>query len=299
VQADAATAQITIDLSRRPLTTRMPTPKQKQKDSHTFSLISQRRLLELYAGLVRCQILEQQLASGAAGLRIRARQGAAAPAVALVVALRAGDAIATSPSDLLPAFVRSQRKLQAFLAALMSAEPRPAFTAQLKSALAAAREHRRSNSGNIAVIFADGTQTAGAAWRNALAAAARERLPILFVSRSEPESAGDKAHASLGFPAINGDCNDVVAIYRVASEAMAHARRGNGATLIRCFEWPASLAENCATSDPVANMERYLAASSISASRTRTAAIAQLRRNFEAALALSRRSPRRSQHSGR
>jgi hypothetical protein len=270
----------------------MPTQKKKQKDSEGFSLIPQRRLLELYAGLVRCQ----QLASGAADfadLRIRAVQGAAAPAVALAINLRAGDAVATSPGDLLPEFVRSRRKLKAFITGLASAKPRPAFTAQLKSALAAAREHRRSSSGNISVIFADGMQTAGAAWRNVLATAARERLPILFVSRNEPASAGDKTPANPGFPSINVDCDDVVALYRVASESIAHARRGNGATLIRCFEWPASLAKGSAVSGPVANMERYLAASGISASRTRAAAISQLHRNFEAALVLSRRNQRR------
>jgi hypothetical protein len=278
--------QFTIELRRRPFTIRMPTQKKKQKDSESFSLIPQPRLLELYAGLVRCQ----QVASGVVGLRIRARQGAAAPAVALVIALRAGDAVATSPGDLLPEFVRSRRKLQAFFTSLTSTAPRPAFTAQLKSALAAAREHRRNNSGNIAVVFADGMHTVGAAWRDALAVAARERLPVLFVSRSELAAAEKEKPTALGFPAINVDCNDVVGIYRVATEAIAHARRGNGATLIRCFEWPSSLTQGTTVSDPVANMERYLAASRIPASRTRTAATAQLRRDLEA----SRRNARRS-----
>lgn len=272
----------------------MPTRRRKQKDSKGFSLISHRRLLELYTGLVRCQ----QLASGTADLtdlRIRATQGAAAPAVALVTPLRSGDVVASSPGDLLPELVRSQRKLQAFFAGIKNAEPRPSFTAQLKSALTAAREHRRSNKGNIAVVFAYGAQAAGAAWRNALDAAKRERLPILFVSRNEPESTDDKKATNLGFPSINADCNDVVAIYRVASEAMAHARRGNGATLIRCFEWPASLAQGSATNDPVANMERYLATSGIPASRTRAAATAHIRRNIETAFS----SPHLSNRRGR
>lgn len=268
----------------------MPTRRKQPKVKESFSLIPQRRLLELYAGLVRCQ----QLASGAAGFRIRARQGTAAPAVALVTALRAGDAIATSPTDVLPEFVRNQRKLQAFFTGLNSAEPRPSFAAQLKSALAAARGHQRGNKGNVSVIFGHGAQTAGAAWNNALAAAARERLPILFVSLSELEAAGGKPSTSLGFPSIHADSNDVVAIYRVASEAMAHARRGNGATLIRCFEWPASLAQCSATNEPVANMERYLSGARIPVSRTRTAAIAQLRRNVEAFLNSLRGSKQRS-----
>src|SRR5579875_152481 len=269
----------------------------RQKIGQSSSLIPQRRLRELYAGLVRCQILRQQLAQGAAGLGIHARQGDAAPVVAIATALRGGDVIATSPGDLLPEFVRSRRSLQAFAARLISAERQPAFAAQLSSALAAARLHRRKNSGNIAVIFADGAQTTSVAWRNALAAAARERLPILFVSRNELVRASGRMRATPGFPSINVDCDDVVACYRVASEAMAHARRGNGATLIRCLEWPASLAQGCAAGDPVANMERYLASAGVSVSRARAAAAAQFRRNFETALALPRKGPLQKRQS--
>src|SRR5579875_2873968 len=94
----------------------------RQKIGQSSSLIPQRRLRELYAGLVRCQILRQQLASGAAGLGIHARQGDPAPAVAIATALRGGDVIATSPGDLLPEFVRSRRRLQAFVARLMGAD---------------------------------------------------------------------------------------------------------------------------------------------------------------------------------
>ncbi len=275
----------------------MPIGNKKQENRQSSLLIPRRRLLELYAGLVRCQILKQRLASGAYGFRIRAGQSDAAPAVAIATALRGGDVMATSAGDLLPEFARSRRRLEAFFARRMRAVRGPAFTAQLNSALAAARRHRRKNSGNIAVIFAAGKQAAGAAWRNALAAAARERLPMLFVSRSEPADAGGKMAAAPGLPSMNVDCNDVVACYRVASEAMAHARRGNGATLIRCLEWPASLARDCAASDPVASMERYLAAAGVSVSRARAAAAAQPGRSLEAALALPRTGQRRKRRS--
>jgi TPP-dependent pyruvate/acetoin dehydrogenase alpha subunit len=46
------------------------------------------------------------------------------------------------------------------------------------------------------------------------------------------------------------DGNDVVAVYRVASEAIAHARKGHGPTLIDCrLSIPA---------DPLQNMRNYL-----------------------------------------
>jgi TPP-dependent pyruvate/acetoin dehydrogenase alpha subunit len=44
--------------------------------------------------------------------------------------------------------------------------------------------------------------------------------------------------------------NDAVAVYRVACEAVAHARKGDGPTLIVCQRWQEG--------DPLQNMENYL-----------------------------------------
>jgi TPP-dependent pyruvate/acetoin dehydrogenase alpha subunit len=43
---------------------------------------------------------------------------------------------------------------------------------------------------------------------------------------------------------------DAVAVYRVACEAIAHARKGDGPTLIVCQRWQEG--------DPLQNMENYL-----------------------------------------
>ncbi|MGA3136616.1 MAG: thiamine pyrophosphate-dependent enzyme [Terracidiphilus sp.] len=74
------------------------------------------------------------------------------------------------------------------------------------------------------------------------------------------------------FPAITVDGNDIVAVYRVASEAIAHARKGNGPTLIECqtgrsdghseigsgkFRDPAEV-ERWKAGDPILKMEKYL-----------------------------------------
>ena len=96
------------------------------------------------------------------------------------------------------------------------------------------------------VFSSDEVRLASIAWHEALARACAQRLPILFVSQSdtpvwagEPQrtvqdrEAGLKAQAG-GLPEIAVDGNDVVAVYRVATEAIAHARRGNGPTLIEC-----------------------------------------------------------------
>jgi pyruvate dehydrogenase E1 component alpha subunit len=46
------------------------------------------------------------------------------------------------------------------------------------------------------------------------------------------------------------ESNDAVAVYRVSCEAIAHARKGDGPTLIEC--------KCCQEGDPLRNMETYL-----------------------------------------
>jgi TPP-dependent pyruvate/acetoin dehydrogenase alpha subunit len=50
------------------------------------------------------------------------------------------------------------------------------------------------------------------------------------------------------------DACDVVAVYRVASESIAHARQGFGPTFIECQQWDGP----DATRNPLLNMEKYL-----------------------------------------
>ena len=53
-----------------------------------------------------------------------------------------------------------------------------------------------------------------------------------------------------GFPGIVVDGQDVVAVWRVAHEAIRHARDGSGPTLIDCRTDPVR--------DPLTHMQRYL-----------------------------------------
>ncbi len=76
-------------------------------------------------------------------------------------------------------------------------------------------------------------------------------LPIVFVCQNNmwAESVSLKLQTKVqdialkaqayGFPGITVDGNDVVAVYRVASEAIARARKGAGPTLIECktYRW--------------------------------------------------------------
>jgi TPP-dependent pyruvate/acetoin dehydrogenase alpha subunit len=81
-------------------------------------------------------------------------------------------------------------------------------------------------------------------------------LPILFVCQTSvsnsPESLTSRDY---GFPCIPVDGSDVVAVYRVATEAITHARKGNGATLIECVPCPSA---DRSEIDPILKMEAYL-----------------------------------------
>jgi TPP-dependent pyruvate/acetoin dehydrogenase alpha subunit len=59
-------------------------------------------------------------------------------------------------------------------------------------------------------------------------------------------------------PALQVDGSDCVAVYRVAQEALTHAREGSRPTVIRALGTKEISAEGIAVEDPIARMENYL-----------------------------------------
>ncbi len=91
--------------------------------------------------------------------------------------------------------------------------------------------------------------------------AGKRNLPILFVGHSDWESDDicEKAK-ECGFQGVVVDGDDAVAVYRVATEAIAHARRGSGPTLIDCKPWVVAgeKSRKRGAHDPIVRMEEYL-----------------------------------------
>lgn len=233
-----------------------------QKNKATFSLISRRKLLALYTALLRCRKMNELAA------RERRKPGKEAPAVAVVIDLKRGDTIAAAERDFLPRFVNGASAAEILASLRKPAEGRTSSAAMLKSALATARKHVQAGNKNIAAVFGSGALVESTAWREALRKAGQERLPILFVSRGRGEA---MSTSELGFPVMTVDGDDVVALYRVLSESQAHARRGNGPTLIECLEWPFAGSQGGAEegNDPILNMEHYLKHMGIPFERTK------------------------------
>lgn len=96
-----------------------------------------------------------------------------------------------------------------------------------------------------------------------LALAAQSKLPLVCLAETaniEERATNLPTKGAAHFPRIAVDGNDVVAVFRVAQEAVRRARAGHGPSLIECVmpEHSATnpLAEE--TRDPLAFMQQYL-----------------------------------------
>ena len=252
------------------------TNRKKQPAQEGFTLISDEKLLALYAALLMCRMIGRKM-----GARGKQNEASLAAAVAVAMDLLAGDTLAASRAEAMARLVKSRftngAALQRILAGLSSGR-RLSDAAALKAALRKTRANKGEKRTPIAVAFCGGPKIAPDEWRKPLRAAAKKRLPILFVASEIPESL-DVASFALprGFPAIVVDRNDVVAMYRVASEAIAHARRGNGPTLILCRPWPLQ------AHDPIAIMEKYLASKRLFSARFKAKTMAAFTRQLRQA----------------
>jgi TPP-dependent pyruvate/acetoin dehydrogenase alpha subunit len=196
-----------------------------------FSLISNRKLLALYAAMVECRSLAEESRGRAKGKRVAGvgpLLGNEAGVVGTLLDLLAHDTVATA---LRPGVLKQINSL-------------PGEAASVADAARAVRGN--APGGGVALAYSNGKQAARNSWQRAMADAVERRLPILFVSLGPDESAS----SSLGLPVIAVDGNDVVAVYRVASESITHARKGHGPTAIVCVTHGAG--------DPIQTMQAYL-----------------------------------------
>ncbi len=261
-------------------------------------LISNERLIALYDAMLRCRMLERRIRP----LRGTARKAAfgtgheAAVAGALV-GLKERDAISVPTGALSPCLVKGvpAKTIFAWLGVDANAAPRrdaargviapgADLTAQIKAALRVARLYRKTKKRNIVVLFCEGAQLMRGAALELVRSAAAERLPVLFVCylKSAKTNIAAKAYAH-GFPGIPVDGHDVVAVYRVASEAMAHARQGNGPTLIECKPWAMHGAKTRVSNDAIDNMEQYLSRKGLFSAEHRAITMSQFALELERA----------------
>jgi TPP-dependent pyruvate/acetoin dehydrogenase alpha subunit len=262
-------------------------------DKNGFSLISSEKLIALYAAMLQCRMIAERSAAwmeqGRIACGLQSVLGHEAAIAAVAADLIPDDTLSHSHLDLLAAFLRGQplASLLASLAAPANGHAQKPISHAgngaahlLKSACDAALAHKTSSTGKVAVAFLSGSEIPFEGWRETLPVAGRHELPVLFVwlntEDDKPESPAAEARFEAvaeealthGVPAIAVEINDVVAVYRVASESIARARLGRGPTLIECrpHQLPHhggahhKMSDPLDAHDPIRNMEKYLAA---------------------------------------
>jgi TPP-dependent pyruvate/acetoin dehydrogenase alpha subunit len=237
-----------------------------------LSLISNEKLLQIYSTMVKCRLLEERsrllLENGKRAGKGKAGSGHEAAAVAVAIDLLSGDTVARTPLGFLLDFITGAPLSSVFREMLDGASNPAPLGAQLEAASAAALTNKTKKSGKVVVAFLGDLPASLDFLEEALSYAGVHQLPILFVCRngtvSMPrgqkktdgtEELARKAQAH-GVPCIPVDGDDAVAVYRVATESIAHARRGNGPTLIECKTLEPQARNKVGL--PIKNMEEYL-----------------------------------------
>lgn len=256
-----------------------------------FALIPNRKLFAIYAAMLHSRLLVERLPA-------LLREGGLAPfgdvagfeamRVASTIDLTSADTLAPGEHALVPCYGKGLPGTTLHALAKSAAArvawsryrliaPTFSLEEQLERALNAAAVNKAAKKKKIAVALCGDYAAAKPALRKAMARAGQQKLPVIFVCSNTADGEDAAATAARhGLPGIAADLHDAVAIYRVATESIAHARRGNGATLIECRPWP--LADLPA--DPLAVIEQALTRRRLFSARLRAQTAAIFKRQF-------------------
>ena len=300
--------------------TRKPSP-----DAHAaqltghggFSLITNQKLLQIYSTMVKCGRLEKQvrLLQKNKHLKMNKRTGNSkaslgheAAAVAVAIDLLSEDIIAPAPLDFLLNFIKGAPLTSVFRETLAGTSGALPLAVQIETAGAAAMANKTKKNGKVVVAFLGDLPASPDFLEEALHFAGIHQLPILFVCRNgaaspprslkkkaQPEDLARRAQAH-GVPFIPVDGDDAVALYRVATESIAHARRGNGPTLIECkivdrLPHPKLASGRRKAGAPLKNMEEYLTRKGLFSEEIKRKAADEFDGEMEAAIAAARSYP--------
>jgi TPP-dependent pyruvate/acetoin dehydrogenase alpha subunit len=168
--------------------------------------------------------------------------------------------------------------------------------ADLNIATGVALAYRLLKRRNVVVAFTDGLPKDTQLWRETLNIAADQKLPIVYVVVTEPSDSTADSHERSwadpnAIPTIVVDGNDPIAVYRVAHEAIDHARSGGGPTVMECetrrwhSDTPSTGNRNQSeTPDPIPHLERFLTKRGLWTEQWKRELIAEIDRELTQAL---------------
>lgn len=298
---------------------RKATAKKKKIDTAALAVLNADKLKELYATMMKCRMLAERIHDSLKQESQRVVPGLEATLVGAGAHLLPQDCIALehgsfnaslikgTPLHLILARDRAGQKNQKNEVRKSNGagtSTSPAITAKLSMATGLALAHEMKGKGTVTLIFCPRDAAALTFEADAMALAATHKLPMVclvessFDSHLEPDgtpapgaAAGtDSAH----YPKIAVDGCDVVAVFRVAQEAIRRAREGHGPALIECLVSRANglardtgnlkSARNTAQ-DPLLFMENYLRRRDLWSDDWSRLMVAGFSRELDAALA--------------
>jgi len=221
---------------------------------HENPLLPNAKLRELYALMQRARALSKAPASAPRFEAILC---------ATLMHIEPGDYISPPPNAQVATLLAAERTaISKKIAPPQTLPP----TQRLAVASGIAQGLKLANPGRFVVVYTDaGRPETG--WQETITYASTARLPLILVIASveTPRAANPKSLTwpslsrlakKLRLPILTVDGADAVAVYRVMQESAHRARLGDGAAVI----WCALPAKNSAATDPLRNMESYLAA---------------------------------------
>jgi TPP-dependent pyruvate/acetoin dehydrogenase alpha subunit len=244
-------------------------------------LISNEQLRKLYVTLLRTRLLRERNRIKTPSPPLVARE---AIVTGTVTHLSDGDTVMPVAGDRLAALARGHALRRIMAARPLSGVLTSAPTAEARFAIATGYAMARQGSSGITLAFSGPGIASLDALRPALAYAARHKLGIVFMIETAADADVSSARHTepLGIYGIPVDGNDVIAIYRVAQEAIHRARRGVGPTLIDCKPWPLAANED-GLADPVRRLEQALERRGLATGKLRERTLAAFRRELTAA----------------
>jgi TPP-dependent pyruvate/acetoin dehydrogenase alpha subunit len=287
----------------------------KEKPDSTFmAVLNTDKLKELYFTMMKCRMLAERIRGTSKQKSPRVVTGLEATLVGAGAHLLPQDCIALEHSGFLASLIKGS-PLRLILARIREAKvngvgkpvpPSREVGAAMKLSMATglALAHEMKGKGAVTVLLC--TQDPGtlAFEVDAMALAATHKLPIVCLVESgfdiSPQSEGPPAPAAAAgadstyYPTIAVDGCDVVAVFRVAQEAIRRAREGHGPAVIECLGCRANgLARGAGSlkpaqktgQDPLLFMEHYLRRRDLWSDDWSRLMVAGFSRELDAALA--------------
>ena len=238
--------------------------------------LPEEKLKQLYALMLKCRTLEDRVRilfkQGKFSGNYYAATGQEAIEVGSAIDLRPTDTVAPSHRDFISNLIKGT-PLKSMLSQLYARETSPdkgrsspahcgyaplniitpssTIAAQWNIGTGVALAYKMQKKDDIVMAFCGDGATSLGFWHEAVNFAAVRNLPIVYVVQNNrwAESVELKFQCKIedlalkaqgyGIPGITVDGQDVVAVYRVANEAILRARNGGGPTMIECktYRW--------------------------------------------------------------